>query len=84
MQQLRPPNEDQIFWLANSKIAERLRSGQGSAAHEIQFIEAIALTRRPPSVIPGTAFLLVSDRWRHQSWWESANDDASKVHGKRW
>ncbi|MFF1633459.1 hypothetical protein [Leifsonia sp. NPDC058248] len=73
-----PPDEDQFFWSADSKIAERLRTGQASPTNEIRFIEAVALTQRPPSVAPGTAFLLISDGWRQRSWWESALDYEEK------
>lgn len=72
MRCLEPPDEDQLYWSADSPLAVRQREGLGAAGHELQFVEAVALPRRPRSVTPGTAFLLLSDGWRHASWWAQA------------
>lgn len=43
------------------------------ASGDVQFIEAISLDTLPPGVEPGTAFLLLFNGWRHNSWWEDAS-----------
>lgn len=73
LDELQPPSEEQPYLRPDTATGETAAYRQNHRSSDVQFIEAISLDTLPPGIEPGTAFLLLSSGWRHNSWWEDAS-----------
>lgn len=60
-----PPHQDQPYF--DPEVTKASPVG-------IRFLEAISFPDEPPGLKPGTVLLLLTNGWRHRSWWEDASD----------